>query len=67
MVELASEAVKLSTPLVQQFNHYSTPRARAQLNAKKPPAKVGQTQSEIQAEAQIAASRGELDKVCDWL
>jgi len=41
--------------------------ARAQLNAKKPPAKVGQTQSEIQAEAQIAASRGELDKACDWL
>lgn len=40
---------------------------RAQLNAQKPPSKINRTRSEIQAEARIAASRGELDKACDWL
>lgn len=27
----------------------------------------GRTQAEVQAQAKIAASRGELDKACDWL
>lgn len=30
-------------------------------------AQPGQSRSQIQADAQKAASRGELDKACDWL
>lgn len=38
---------------------------RAQSASRK--SQPGMTQSEIQAEAKKAASRGELDKACDWL
>jgi ABC-type uncharacterized transport system auxiliary subunit len=39
---------------------------RAQ-NSQKTPAEPGQTAAQKQKEAQLAASRGELDKACDWL
>lgn len=39
--------------------------ARLQKNQGRPPPGAGQ--AEIQAEARAAASRGELDKACDWL
>jgi len=40
---------------------------RAQLNSQKPPVQPNRTPAEIQRDAQLATSRGELDKACDWL
>jgi hypothetical protein len=40
---------------------------RAQLNSQKPPVQPNRTPAEIQRDAQLANSRGELDKACDWL
>lgn len=40
---------------------------RAQLASQKAPVQPNRTQAEIQRDAQKAASRGELDKACDWL
>jgi len=39
---------------------------RAQLASQKPPVQPNRTREEIQREAQLANSRGELDKACDW-
>lgn len=40
---------------------------RAQLNSNKPPVQPNRTPAEIRRDAQLATSRGELDKACDWL
>lgn len=40
---------------------------RAQSSAKNPPVQPNRTAAEIQRDAQLANSRGELDKACDWL
>ncbi|HEY0859011.1 MAG TPA: hypothetical protein VGE16_18235 [Albitalea sp.] len=40
--------------------------ARLQKNQGRPP-QPGARQADVQAEARAAASRGELDKACDWL
>jgi hypothetical protein len=40
---------------------------RLQRSSASTPGRPLMTQAEIQAEAQAAALRGELDKVCDWL
>ena len=40
---------------------------RAQLNVQKAPVQPNRTPEEIRRDAQLAASRGELDKACDWL
>ena len=40
---------------------------RSQLASQKPSVQPNRTQAEVRRDAQLAYSRGELDKACDWL